>query len=1307
MEKARLTFEKGMMPDLDVSVRPKGAYEEAINFTATPNAANSIGTLTSAKGNIPVTKIPTGKLVGHTTVGEYLVAFSTTDTTSRIYKGQLNEAQDNIVWTEIYNDSNSVSKLGFSEDHPIDAIGRYENEDNLKVYWAQDNMPLRMLNLNIDYKSPNTRPAYIFDTFPNTNLNTYIKIVELSSGGTIPVGKVQYVFKLGRKNGAETVYSIPSKIVSVYSVENENVISGNDKGTDSGRKVKLLVDFTSSDNIIGFNILKTYRIQYEEKGNPKVYLIDECTLTTVSDITVIDTGKTLEELSLEEFLASSRLFYAKTIATKDNILFAANLKEPQPELNIDCRAYRFKAQGFSRLYQEDNSYYQVEYDTSWRKYTSTGAATATTGADWTSLPLDIDAINKWNDEFLNVADNYTTVETHPYYFQRDGLTCGGSGPVVSYSMRNLFASHIYAQYESQFIVKYDVKSEDRVKLGVDTSDYYFTHRPGEIYRYGITFFDAKGIPFPVKWIGDIRIPAATFKPYGFSQPADYTYANPIIIEFKVNFAAIPAEEKAKIHSFTFVRCKREATDKVVLASGITWQARKRDSSTYEHYAIIPDGGDDMETLDSDYVHPFYSPELFYNGGIDFTGSAYRAKLTGMLGLNPWASNYRGTIKKDNVSASTICVPEKSYRSVGTLLYRNMSFTIKDASKTTLTEKDGSAISLSGGSGGSIKFRNRTIGNASYHEMYGPSMGVFTTKSKIYKGFPRLANVQDFDTGDSGKLGGRLALTIDIYQNTANSIYGGNTHKARLNNVYVAATDKAYLLYNGILDNGPVPIYTVITVRTYGDTRISAFEAMTSIHDPSEPDHEEGGEWGTGSGVDRRQVCTVIPGAFWVDCYMASLRPSEYVLEKYFIPPSSKTSGSVRVGIQETTALGVERYGDKYPVEFPDLKTYNNVYSETGSYPLYYSESAIDLSQEHLPQAIVASEKKTNGELTDSWTVFKYANILDVDTAGGGINALKLVDNKLFYWQDKAVGIVSANDRYVLNEGSIGQLALGSGGVLERFDTLSNTIGCEDKRQITNSENEVYWAFNKLKRIYSFGNELVDLGLRFACNSYIANNYPTLPVLHYDKIEDELLIKLNDKVLVYDPIVRAFVGALTYSPTAFIQLPNYNFVSQASNYKWYIHNLPNTIPGRYFDVTSPLTLKTTVNDKFDTIKVFDTLNWSSNFTRLVSDKPVSQHMTTFNKMQGTTEYQTTGSLSSISPNRKERDFTLAMPRDVMNVYEGDNPDITDTNNWNTSAEFKRRLRDRYLDLTLTLDSARQAGDKFKVNYVDVNYRPSTR
>ena len=1306
MEKARLTFNKGMMPDADISVRPQGAYEDALNLSATPNATGGIGTLSVAKGCDTGFTLPNDNVVvGSATVGDSMIvifAVNTVTNASTIYLYP--------SLAVIYTDTSSASKLNFNIAHPIDAVGRYETEESQKVYWVQDNQPLRVLNLANTYTS--TQPSTIFDIIPDAQ-NLGVVPSNPVSGGALLAGRVQYAVKLGVKYGQSSGFGPLSKLINVFKTTDDYIdgISGDDKDKNTGKQITI----TTSPNInvanTIYNQITFYRIHYAAKGLPTIHLISEQELVAGTTIySCVDNGDNLDELSLDEFNSTgSRFFYAKTIDVKDNILFAANITEPAQTLNIDCRSYRFDSGGSSIIKESNGSYFSI-YDSSgvyhWTKYTSTGAVLLT-GVGLSTIPAEADCINEYNNEFNTLGkDSYAIVNLNEFVYrgQNTSLT-GGEGPVISYTITRTVANQIQRRLIAGPEVQYIPNSSG------DTFYYdkeAFTHKPGEIYRYGIVWYDKKGKAFPVKWIGDIRIPP-TWKSYEvYSAANPYTINTPINIKFDINFSAINPNELAKVAKYTIVRVKKEESNRQIVTSGWTWKCSMAGTNAFRHRVWTVNDISTFATSDVDYVHPLYSPELFFNGGIEFSNSNYIAKVTGITRIARYARDYKGSINKNGDSASVMVVPDKEFDSIGTFggsyISKGMNFTVRDCKKLAITEKGGAAVTLTAATNSSYTFVNRVQNyEQGYHEMYGPTCGVFTTKVKLYKGFPVAGdvngNIIPTDTP------GYYVYSIDIYRDNAKGAFGGNTYQARSLNTYVPASGMDW-----VQSSGSKAAYS------YGDIKTTVFECLSSIHDPNFEEAQDGGTWGWGDEVGRRQVCTAIPVASYVDCSMSKLKPSRLILDADFIPPRKAGIGE-RTGLQETTVKGISLYGEAYPVDLPDYISYNTAYSETGSYPTYSAEKLNTVNIEKLPFTVLASEKKTNGELSDSWTVFKYANTLDVDTEGGQINALKTTDNKLFFWQDRSTGIISTNDRYIINEGTVGQLSLGTGGILERYDYISSKIGCERKQQIAASENELFWMFDKLKRVYSYGTELQDLGLVYGCSSLINDKYPVIQrydqyptrgLVHYDYIEDEVLFRLSDCVLAFDPVLKAFVSRLSYIPNMYIARPDYNYMSSNDGRIFYIHNSISNNGMFYTGAYETCSLTTTENQSFDTVKVYDTLNWSTtSLTDGYNSVTKDQFDNTFNKLEISNDYQYSGVIT-LDPKRREREFTVALPRDISSVSEVNSNAVNYPNFTGSALQFKRRFRDRYLRLKFTKDDTLVSNHhNFRIHYIDVNYRKSIR
>lgn len=130
----------------------------------------------------------------------------------------------------------------------------------------------------------------------------------------------------------------------------------------------------------------------------------------------------------------------------------------------------------------------------------------------------------------------------------------------------------------------------------------------------------------------------------------------------------------------------------------------------------------------------------------------------------------------------------------------------------------------------------------------------------------------------------------------------------------------------------------------------------------------------------------------------------------------------------------------YHVQDRPYFAYNPTYSSQPGSIKYISASIYAENNVVTSNRIACSEAKTNNEILDNWTKFKFANYLDVDNKYGQITNLTSFKDRLFFWQDTALGIASVNERSLIQDNNVGQLTLGTGGILTRADYLTNTNG---------------------------------------------------------------------------------------------------------------------------------------------------------------------------------------------------------------------------------------------------------------------------
>lgn len=1273
MEKARLTFNKGMMPDLDISALPQGAYTLANNFSATPNDNGSLGSLVSAKGNALFCTI------GYTTVGtctikDAVVIFAVNQSgVSVIYRITNNEDATLAYTNLVYSDISSVSKLGFSTSYPIDTVYVHNTDEDIRIYFAQENKSIRSINVATTYAT--SVEAKTFDIVQDYKPGSLNDIV-ISEGGNLKAGRITYAYRLAKRKGSITPFGYTSTMVNVTNGTVLNEGKGEFNGDDLDIVTDKKISFTITSIDTTYDYIYIYRIAYYKVNEPTISLVGELSVST-SSISFNDTGTVLAEITTEEFNSiGGRVFFAKTIEAKDNILFAANITEEAPELDIDCRAYRFDNAGlYSMVFQENGYYYNINSVGAWTYHNSAGTTVVnpdgvSTGTNW-SLHKAADCINKYNNEYLMATDNGTI--THPFNYCKtpfpDPSFYGGKGKHVTYKFVSGESGNVYKMTKGyQSIVNSDTIN---LKGG--------SHKRGETYRYGLQFYDLKGKPFPVKWIGDIRAPYSTI--YSVSNPLVTSVGSREVdgtilkLNIVLDYSSIPTIEKDKVSGVRVVRCKRSSTDSTIIAQGASWKVRDSSNSNYTGNSFSNRGAQ-TSSDGTTFVHPFFSPELYYNdGGIQVSGDTYRMKLVSILGYAKahgfdgstvfYSYPNAGADSVTNVHFPIAIINTSANNPAGAPLI-GATYKVFDFKNTQHTLKGGGSLVLKGNktsASGTVNYLNRCTGESDYNENFQATSAAFTSRVSITK------SVLD------ANLEGGMVLIFDAYVDKANFIYGGITYNARATSEYISASP----FYAKPTMGNPIMV-------AVGDTFNTVFDLANSMIDPA---------WEDAGSTSRRQVATLIPIESRIDCAVSAIKPSKQIVTNKF--------NTGNPALQETTTDGITIYGEAYPSDTKDLMSYNTAYSSDNSFPKFYPDTLFTDLTDKLPYAIVASDKKTYNEKLDSWTNFAYSNIIEVDGACGKINAIKKVDNKMFYWQDSGIGILSTNDRYLLNEGTAGQLTLGAGGILERYDYISTNIGCEDKRQIDATETDLYWAYKKHKKLFSYNGQLSDLGMALSCNSFIKDNMnTTLPLVFADADESEVLFKLDtDKVLVYDPYVKAFISVSTYTPYNYCRLSNNKTLSSPDGKLYYTHGTASSNRCTYYGTKKDCYLKLIANQSFDTVKVFDTLNWQS--TQRTSTGEITQN-DTFTTARFSNDYQNTDWVT-LGPKRKQRDFTAIVPR---NVLVGDEVDIVTGGSMDPNTLFKARMRDRYLNIEMKYTSP-YTGNKayFNVPYIDINYRKSER
>lgn len=326
--------------------------------------------------------------------------------------------------------------------------------------------------------------------------------------------------------------------------------------------------------------------------------------------------------------------------------------------------------------------------------------------------------------------------------------------------------------------------------------------------------------------------------------------------------------------------------------------------------------------------------------------------------------------------------------------------------------------------------------------------------------------------------------------------------------------------------------------------------------------------------------------------------------------------------------------------------YNTAYNQAPNIISYSSVEKTDITNYDWDIRIHNSELKTNGENIDSWLTFKAMNYLDVDSRHGAITDIKLFKDRLVFWQNNAVGILSSNERTMLNDSDGNQIILGNGGVLQRSDYISTVYGMKkDQFATTQSNTTLYWWDGNNKEILAYSeNGILPLaslkGIRNYLNEHDEN---TIPYMFYDTKNKELVSSVvNNESVVYSEQIEAFSSVYKFMPLYGTTVNGDILVTIGD--RIYKQNA-NGIEGESYLFGSPITplIQYVINSQSMFPKVFDIQTFGGRFyggdniSNLTFDykTPLKQHS------------QCTGG----SVTNREYDFRLDIPRNNNDSYGG--------------------------------------------------------
>lgn len=1354
--------------DADITMIPEGQYRYAENIRLLTDADSTSGILQNIEyiraysEGIPLNRVILGTAVGkwcdqNGNVQECGLVFTkhtaendetTPDGTSLVGK-DINTLyrvssfdSKNLTFTKVVEGLLDVSKN-------VSIVTNYESDKASNVYISDGLTTIKVINLQktYDFIVENT----LLDLVPNCVLLPFELVNTIA--GALPAGSIQYCYQLFNLHGGETVTSALSGVIPLTKYDTSGAsknIKGQAKGEISERGCQLKATFS---NVGKYEKARIFSIIYLDNTSiPDIYIVNEIDIPQEDgfvELTYCDNGSSfLSKITIDEFNALVPFeFNAKCIEKMGNRLYVANLQEITWDVEYDARAYRCNSEKQITL-DDSNTARRIDG-------TLNQDGTITSSGVIIDVEIDHDCINPSNVDILNNA-------TYIYGYNSNGeLVKGGTGPNVSYrfiytslvpsatvTSSGTMASDLYLNNSVTTTRLYYYYENDSISTGMKTitlpstgraiipnySDPYICshflgYQRDEIYRFGIIFYNNKGIPSPVHWIGDIRMPSINdtsdknsyIYPFHTGEQAfcyDAQYRELVAYALGIEFTVKNMPEGA--FAYEIVRCDRTKTDRTVITQGILgalykfvdWGKEEYNISdndirpaplfnmssnfkTWYWHGDSPDK-DEKHTAVPGYFE-FVSPEICISKdtilqNIQKNKLVTLCKVSSLYGTRtniPQSTIY--SISDDGEQINDILFG--SIHSENSVVYFNAGIGV-DAEGTVSIDGVSYDCNLFRGFGGVFKYYNISSDTKNTLEIEEAIIGnvlPYMVKLEDTKNYVQYIDNKSYVNTSIGGYrqfsnhGINAVLKVDesfdpyvtpisasgyctAYIANIKHVtipYNGNTYVSRQNSVYNSC---------GCFSNS-----TAKPAICYGgDTYLGVFDYLNTsiVQQSNDVDKER-----------KSRLCCVdyIPLESQVNLNLRSD-------ESY----SRQVSGGIGPNlIQHEPTVLANGYVQKTP-----YYEYNPVYSATSGSKQYVPASIYAENNQTNNTRIAVSEVKTNNELTDSWRKFKFANYLDVDTQYGQITNLKTFNNKLFYWQDNAVGVASVNERSLITDGNMAELTLGTGGILARFDYVAilNGSSIVNDKSITNSATTIYWYDFDKNEICMLGNGVTPLSKTKNVQSYL-NTLPrsakTNAVSFYDKKYNEVWFRIYDKSLIYNEQLQVFTSFYTHNPNWFFPFSD-KLVTIKDNNMYYLHNI--------YEINSELKtervakIEFVVNKDISNTKVFDNVVFSADFLERDDAMRITDSSLTLpevvNSIVFKTKTQETDPIDIKSIDVREDNYRFAIPREK--VSDSSMSQLT-------NQSYLGRMRGKYLICDYTFDCNNNR--EFKLPYIKTTYRYS--
>lgn len=674
-----------------------------------------------------------------------------------------------------------MGNLGFKPFKKLKVVGSEEGTITRRIYFTDTEFPLRSMNVGAEssiYTPWQNNPEY-FNLFTPAVFSVP-RVTGFKDGGSLDSVSYSYCFRYKTIDGRVSQISPLSNPASVPKTSKSTLsymTQGAEVGASSGKTIK--GEITRLDT--RFSKVQLIAVPYIDNvpaGAPVVF--NEYTIPDVIDgnntINFTHTGleTPIDEITIIEFnINQINWDTCKALETKDNRLFCGNLSNKTVKIDTDFTVYSYSYKNKTHeTPQNPNLYHDLMYSRGGLEFNTVfnQASTTLVNAEFyegnsTTYATDKPNYNNGDGHYKYIkGPNSVSPEGIPgaaYYY---GAIYATGPNTPNNTARGIFGaqSHgfdtpnedgelegvrvTFRMLEKNRAVQLDRKgvlSNSTINVNKSTTPFndlslqndannfyknysnpiynsnYVGYRRGEIYRFGILFYDKKGSPLFVKKIGDIRMPEHSTeyivpkynedgnvigfyqpspyyyqtsrdkKDHGFKQSGDNQYinidngaghvANVLFPYFEIRISS----KTAKIISgYSIVRVPREDNYKTIVTSGVLTRAEYLAEDLYSENTELTNNKDSL--MNSSF--PLWTPIIQTAGGASEVGGwSDEPKETRYYGYDENSSNIYAMESPDALlndsffyehsSADRIKLIESAYCMKQNIVHKNSDGTV--------------------------------------------------------------------------------------------------------------------------------------------------------------------------------------------------------------------------------------------------------------------------------------------------------------------------------------------------------------------------------------------------------------------------------------------------------------------------------------------------------------------------------------------------------------------------------------------------------------------------------------------------------